>query len=184
MACVQINPVVVFDDSCPTIIPGTVDKMFLTRATTVDYLQVSFTLAQLDARIDNAAVDGNPVGAAPIREFSVIGSTSDREVTDVVIPLGDVYSVRGNKVWSGRIVDLTTENLAWAVQVSEAGSIKKKAWFQTGSLFVGGYKGIDGFLRVDLVVGEDRATPIAINWTFTHRASLFAIATTLLPVYP
>lgn len=185
MACIETNPVVVFDDSCPTIKLGSLDKMFLTRAKVIDELDDPLDLTDMGTRIDNAAADGNPVsGAAPIREFSIIGSTGERDATEIAIPLGDTYSVKGNKTFTFRILDLTTANLAWAVAVSAAGSVKKKAWFQGSDLFIGGPTGMNGFVKADIVFAEDRTTPVSINGTFITRDSLISVTTTLLTVYP
>ena len=184
MPCLEINPIVTFDDSCPTVKTGSIDKMYLTRATIADILPNPFVLLDITGRIDNAEVDGDPaVGAAPIREFSVIGSTPERASSETLLPLGDSFAVRGEKTFPFEIFDLTAANLAWAVAVSAAGSIKKKAWFQGSDLFIGGYQGMNGRIKADIVYAADRTTPVKITGSFVTRESVNAIATTLLPVY-
>ena len=185
MACTELNSVVTFDDSCPTIKIGPLDKMFTTRATTLDQLPSDFDLTDLNDRIDNAAVDGDPVTAAPIREFTIIGGSAERETSSTPIPLGDTYEAPGDKVWTFEIYDLTADNLAWAAAVSARGSIKKKVWFQGGvDMWVGGYQGMNGTLKADIVFATDRTTPVKIVGSFTSRASLNTFSTTLLPTYP
>lgn len=185
MACVELNPVVKFADNCPTVKIGSLDKMYLTRATATDQLPSDFDLGDLTDRIDNTDTAGDPVGAAPIREFTIIGSSAERETSSTPLPLGDTLDAPGNKVWTFEIYDLTAENLAWAAAVSSRGSIKKKAWFQGGvDMWVGGYQGMNGTVKADIVWAADRTTPVKIVGSFTTRASMNAISTTLLPTYP
>ena len=186
MACVELNSVVTFDDSCPTVKIGPLDKMFATRATVTDQLPSDFDLTDLNDRIDNAAADGDPVsGAAPIREFTIIGGTAERETSSTPLPLGDTLEAPGNKVWTFEIYDLTAANLAWAAAISARGSVKKKVWFQGGvDMWVGGYQGMNGTMKADIVFATDRTTPVKIVGSFTTRASLNTFSTTLLPTYP
>lgn len=185
MACIELNSIVTFDDSCPTVKIGPLDKMFLTRATVADQLPSDFDLSDLSGRIDNADADGDPVGAAPIREFTIIGGSAERETTSTPLPLGDTLDAPGNKTWTFEIYDLTAANLAWAAAVSARGSIKKKVWFQGGvDMWIGGYQGMNGTIKADIVWATDRTTPVKIVGSFVTRASMNTLSTTLLPTYP
>lgn len=184
--CTELNPILTFNDACPTVKIGPLDKMFITRANTVDQLDSDFDLTDLNGRIDNADAAGDPVsGPAPIREITIIGSSDARETTSTPLPLGDTLEAPGNKVFNFEIYDLTPQNLAWAGSVAARGSIKKKVWFQGGvDMWVGGYQGMNGTLKADIVWAADRTTPVKIVGSFTTRASMNTISTTLLPTYP
>lgn len=184
--CTELNPILSFDDSCPTVKIGPLDKMFITRATVADQLPNPFILSDLTGRIDNADADGDPSsGAAPIREVTIIGSSAERETSSTPLPLGDTLEVPDNKVFPFEVYDLTPENLAWAGAIAARGSIKKKVWFQGGvDMWVGGYQGMNGTLKADIVWAADRTTPVKIVGSFTTRASMNTISTTLLPTFP
>lgn len=181
MACVQLLPAASFNDSCPTAKQGQVYKVFMTRATTADVLADVEDLDEWALRIDNAdPIPGS--GAAPIRELSGIGSWAAGEVTDIQMPLDQIFSITGNKVLNFKIYDLTTENLALAVALRDAGTTQQKIWTQFDDLIAGGDAGINCSCRADLIVPEGRTDVAYIEMVFTTKKSLNSIVTTPHPV--
>lgn len=176
MACVVILPAVAFNDTCQTVKKGQVYKLFMTRATSADVLTNVEDLAEWTTRIDQDAVLG--VGAASIRELSGIGSWGAGEVSDVAIPLDQIFSVMGNKVLNFKIYDLSTENMAMAIAFRDAGTTTQKIWAQFDDLLMGGDAGINGSLRADIIVPEGRTDLTYIELVFTTKNSLNSIVTT------
>lgn len=180
MACTTLLPAVALDDACMTVKKGQIHKLYLTRATADDELDDVGDDLEWGTRLDPDAVI--PVsGAAPIREWSVIGSMPEGEVTEIALPLNGVYSSKGNTVITLRCYDLTAANLAAAIQYQDAGSTKQKAWFAFDDQIVGGNKGINGFLRMSPVVEEGSDTLAYIQIAFTFKGSLNGIELSPLP---
>ena len=100
MACTVVLPAVSFDDSCQTIKRGQVFKVYVTRPTSVDELTDVTSLSEWQGRLDQDDVVSASNVACKIRELSGIGSWAEGEVTDIEIPLDQIYSLAGNKVLS------------------------------------------------------------------------------------
>lgn len=180
MACTTTLPAVSFNDNCQTIKRGQIYKLFVTRATAEDELTDVEDLSEWTGRLDqDATVD---VGAAPIREFSGIGSLAAGEVTDIEIPLGQTYSFTGNQPLTFKVMDLTAENIAAAIAYRDAGTVQAKIWFQNDDLLWGGNSGIDGQLRANVVIPEGRQEPSLIEFVFNTKQSLVSAVTTPHPV--
>jgi len=178
MACVTTLPVVGFDDACPSILRGQVYKIYTTRPTSVDELADVTDLDEWVLRIDPDAAMTAANVAAPIREWSGIGSWAEAEVTDIDIPLDQLYSLSGNKVLSFKVYDLSAINSAAFVAMRAAKSFKTKLWSAQDSTIWGGDAGIDGFMRADLVVPEGCAELQYGQITFTTKASINEVSVT------
>lgn len=172
MACTVVLPPVSFDDSCQTIKRGQVYKVYQTRATSVDELADVTSLSEWQGRIDqDDAVSASNV-ACKIRELSGIGSWAEGEVTDLEIPLDQIFSLAGNKVLSFKIMDLTAENMAMAIALRAAGTTQLKIWTEQDDTIFGGDAGINCNVRADIIVPESRTEPQYIQMTYTTKNSL------------
>lgn len=181
MACTTTLPTVSFNDSCQTIELGQVFKIFITRATSADVLTDVTDLDEWADRIDQSAVIPGS-GAAPIRELSGIGGWAEGEVTDIEIPLDQIYSTTGNKVFTFRVYDMTAANLAAFIAWRDAGTTQQKIWTCQGTTIIGGNPGINGSMRADLVVPEGRTELQYGIITFTTKNSLNAVDVSPHPV--
>jgi hypothetical protein len=182
MACTVTLPALASDDSCPTVKTGQIFKAYFTRATSEDVLTDVTDDAEWATRLDqDAVIPGS--GPAPIREWSVVGSKAEGEVSEVELPLNQVYSIKGNTTIALRCYDLTATNLAAVKTYNDAGSVKQKAWFAFADQIIGGDAGINGSLRVDLVIpeGSQELSYIALNFTF--KGSLGGFDATPLPAF-
>lgn len=178
--CAVLLPAVDFDDNCQTIVKGQVYKVFMTRATVEDVLTDVENLAEWTTRLDESeAIPGS--GAAPIRELSGIGSWATGEVSDIAIPLDQVFSVVGNKVLNFKIYDLTPTNLELIIALRDAGTTQQKIWTQFDALIAGGNDGINCSCRADLVVPEGRTDPAYGEIVFTTKQSLNSVVETPHP---
>lgn len=165
-----------------TVIKGQIFKFYHTRPTSADVLTNITDDAEWALRLDqDAVIPGS--GAAPIRQWSVIGSLPAGEVNDVELPLNQIHSIKGNTVLTLRCYDLTTENLAAAVAYRDAGTSKQKAWFAFDSLIGGGKNGIDGALRMNIIVPEGANELSYIEQTFTFKGSINSVVTSPLPAF-
>ena len=183
MACVETNPVIVFDDNCQTIKRGQIYKLWMTRGKAVDVLADVTDLEEWEDRLSQSgAADPADPTAAPIREYSGIGSTDVGEVADVEIPLDQVFSFPGNKTIAFRINDLTPANIAAAIAIRAKGTITKRIWFQADDLIYGGDSGIIANVTADIVIPEGRNEPQSIQLNLTFKGSLNAVDTTPFPV--
>jgi hypothetical protein len=161
---------------------GQIFKFYHTRATSEDVLVSVEDDTEWTTRLDQSAVI--PVsGAAPIRQWSVIGSKAEGEVTEVELPLNGVYSTKGNTTLALRCYDLTEENLAAVKTYNDAGSSKQKAWFAFDDYIVGGDNGIDGYLRMDVVIPESSQELSYIAMNFTFKGSIGGFNPTPLPAF-
>lgn len=172
MACTVTLPTVSFDDSCQTIKRGQVFKVYMTRPTTVDVLTDVTDLVEWTARIDQDDVVSAANVACKIRELSGIGNWAEGEVTDLEIPLDQIYSLAGNKVLSFKVMDLTTANMAAAIAYRAAGTSQVKIWTAQDDTIFGGDAGINANVRADIIVPESRTEPQYIQFTFTTKNSL------------
>lgn len=182
MACVQILPALVTDDNCQTVKTGQIFKFYNTRPTAADVLADVGDDAEWDTRLDQSAVIPGS-GAAPIRQWSVIGSMPAGEVTDVDLPLNQIYSIKGDTTLTLRCYDLTTENLAACTTYNDAGTTKQKCWFAFSDLIAGGDPGINGALRMNLIVPEGSQELSYIEITFTFKGSINSVVTSPLPAF-
>lgn len=174
MACTTTLPAVSFNDACQTVELGQVFKIFMTRATSADVLADVTALNEWTTRIDNAdPIPGS--GAAPIRELSGIGGWAEGEVTDIEIPLDQIYSTTGNKVLTFRVYDMTATNYTAFIALRDAGTTQQKIWTLQGTTIIGGDNGINGSMRADLVVPEGRTELQYGIITFTTKNSLNAV---------
>lgn len=182
MACTVVLPALSTDDACMTVKTGQIFKFYNTRATSADVLTDVTDDVEWNTRLDQSAVIPGS-GAAPIREWSVIGSKAEGEVTEQELPLNQVYSTKGNTTLALRCYDLTDANLAAVKSYNDAGSVKQKCWFAFADQMVGGDSGINGSLRVDLVIPEsaNELSYIALNFTF--RGSIGGFDTSPLPAF-
>ena len=181
MACTTTLPVVLFNDACQTVELGQVFKIFMTRATSADVLADVTDLDEWALRIDqDAVVPGS--GAAPIRELSGIGGWAEGEVTDIEIPLDQIFSTTGNKVLTFRVYDLTSANYAAFITLRDAGTTQQKIWTLQGTTIIGGDAGINGSMRADLVVPEGRTELQYGVVTFTTKNSLNSAVASPHPV--
>lgn len=177
MACTYTLPAVSINDTCQTIKKGQIYKLFFTRPTSADVLADFTDPAEWTTRLDQD--DAIPVsGAAKIRELSGIGSTDAGDVTDIDIPMDQIYSIPGNKVINFRVYDLTAANLAACITLRDAGTTQQKIWFVADDLIYGGNSGINGSMRADIVIPEGRTDLQYWQITFTTKNSLNAIDTT------
>ncbi len=182
MACTVLLPALASDDACMTVKKGQIFKFYHTRATSADVFADVKDDAEWATRLDqDAVIPGS--GAAPIRQWSVIGSMPEGEVSDIVLPLNGVYSSKGNTPITLRCYDLTPQNLAACVAYNNAGSSKQKAWFAFDDQIAGGDDGIDGFLRMAPVVEEGSDTLAYIQITFTFKGSINSIVDSPLPAF-
>lgn len=172
MACTYILPAVSFDDECQSVELGQVFKFYMTRPNATDVLADVTDPDEWADRLDQTTTPG--VGAAPIREFSGIGSWGDRETQDIDIPLEQIFSVPGNKVFTFKAYDLTAENLAAIIALEDAGTTRQKIWTAQGSTILGGNAGINGSMRASLIVPEGRTDLQYANIVFTTKESLNA----------
>ena len=153
----------------------------MTRPTTEDELTDVTNLNEWETRSDQStAIPGS--GPAPIREFSCIGSWADGETTDISIPLDQIFSVPGNKVFTAKVYDLTDENLAAIIALRDAGTTLQKIWTFFDDRVTGGNAGTDGSMRADLVVPEGRTDPPYGQFTFTTKNSLNSVDLTPFPI--
>lgn len=182
MACVTLLPALASDDSCPTVKTGQIFKFYHTRPTAADILTDVTDDAEWTTRLDqDAVIPGS--GAAPIRQWSVIGSMPEGEVNDVELPLNQIYSIKGATTLTLRCYDLTTENLAACTAYNAAGTSKQKAWWTFSDQIAGGDSGVNGALRMSLVVpeGSTELSYIALNFTF--KGSMNSVVTSGLPAF-
>jgi hypothetical protein len=182
MACTTTLPAVSFVDDCPTIKRGQIYKLYTTRATAIDVLDDVEDLAEWTGRIDQDAAVSLPAVACAIREWSGIGSLAEGEVTDIEIPLDLTYSFTGNQPLTFTVYDMTTENIAAAIAIRDAGTVQMKVWFQADDLIFGGNSGINGSMRANLVIPEGRTDPQRIILSFNTKNSLGSGVTTPHPV--
>lgn len=181
MACTTLLPAVALDDACMTVKKGQIHKLYLTRATSVDELTDVGDDTEWATRLDPSdAVPAANVACA-IREWSVVGSLPEGEVTEIALPLNGVFASKGNTVVSLRCYDLTAANIAACIQYNDAGSTKQKAWFAFDDQIVGGNKGINGFIRMAPVIEEGSDTLAYIQITFTFKGSLNGMELSPLP---
>lgn len=181
MACTVVLPAINFDDTCQTIKRGQVFKIYITRPTTIDQLASVTSLSEWQGRIDkDDAVPAANV-ACKIRELSGIGSWAEGEVTEVDIPLDQIYSVAGNKVLTFKIMDLTTENYAALIAWRANGTTQVKLWSEQDDTIFGGNHGINGSLRADIVVPEGRTEFQYGQITFTTKNSLNSVTASPFP---
>lgn len=182
MACTTLLPALVSDDSCMTVIKGQIFKYYHTRPTVADVLVDVGDDAEWALRLDqDAVIPGS--GAAPIRQWSVIGSLPAGEVNDVELPLNQIYSIKGNTTLTLRCYDLTPENIAAAISYRDAGTSKQKVWFAFDSLIGGGDPGINGSQRMNLIVPEGSNELSYIEITFTFKGSMNSVVTSPLPAF-
>lgn len=182
MACTTLLPATAFDDGCMTVKTGQIFKFYHTRPTAADVLTDVADETEWATRLDpDAVIPGS--GAAPIREWSVIGSMPEGEVTEIALPLNGVYASKGNTTLTLRCYDLTTQNLAACVAYNAAGSSKQKAWWAFADQIAGGNAGVNGFLRMAPVVEEGSDTLAYIQITFTFKGSINSIVTSGLPAF-
>jgi len=181
MACTVVLPTVAFDDTCQTIKRGQVFKIYVTRPTTVDQLTDVTSLVEWTGRIDQDDVVTAANVACKIREMSGIGSWAEGEVTEVDIPLDQVYSVAGNKVLTFKIYDLTTANYAALIAWRANGTTQVKIWTEQDDTLFGGDAGINGSLRADIVVPEGRTEFQYGQITFTTKNSLNEVTVSPFP---
>lgn len=182
MACVAILPALVTDDQCQTVKTGQIFKFYNTRATVADIL----TDVEDDAEWTTRLSQSDPIpgsGAAPIRAWAVIGSMPAGEVTDVDLPLNQIYSIKGNTVLTLRCHDLTAENLAAYKTYNDAGTTRQKAWFAFSDQIAGGDAGINGSLRMNLIIPEGKNELSYIEITFTFSSSINSVVTSPLPAF-
>lgn len=181
MACTVVLPAVSFDDSCQTIKRGQVFKVYVTRPTSVDELTDVTSLAEWQGRLDQDDAVSAANTACKIREFSGIGSWAEGEVTDIEIPLDQIYSLAGNKVLSFKVMDLTTANMAAAISYRAAGTSQVKIWTEQDDTIFGGDAGINCNVRADIIVPESRTEPQYIQYTFTTKNSLNEVTASPFP---
>jgi hypothetical protein len=161
---------------------GQIFKFYHTRATSADIFADVEDDTEWTTRLSQSAVIPGS-GAAPIRQWSVIGSKAEGEVSEVELPLNGIFSTKGNTVIQLRCYDLTPENLAAVKTYNDAGSSKQKAWFAFDDFIVGGDNGINGYLRMDVVIPESSQELSHISITFTFKGSIGGYNTTPLPAF-
>jgi len=181
MACTVTLPAVSFDDSCQTIKRGQVFKVYMTRPTAVDELTDVTSLVEWEGRLDQDDAVSAANTACKIRELSGIGAWAEGEVTDIDIPLDQIYSLSGNKVLTFKVMDLTTANYAAAIAYRAAGTSQVKIWTEQDDTIFGGDAGINCNVRADIIVPEGRTEPQYINFTFTTKNSLNEVTTSPFP---
>jgi hypothetical protein len=165
-----------------TVKTGGIFKFYYTRPTVADILVDVEDDDEWAARLDQAdPIPGS--GAAPIRQLSVIGSMPAGEVTDVDLPLNQVFSIKGNTVLTMRCYDLSPENLAACKTYNDAGTTRQKAWWAFSDQIVGGNTGVNGGLRMNPIVEEGKNTLAYIEITFTFSGSINSIVTSPLPAF-
>jgi len=182
MACTVLLPALVSNDACMTTKTGQIFKFYHTRATSADIFADVEDDTEWTTRLSQSAVIPGS-GAAPIRQWSVIGSKAEGEVSEVELPLNGIFSTKGNTVIQLRCYDLTPENLAAVKTYNDAGSSKQKAWFAFDDFIVGGDNGINGYLRMDVVIPESSQELSHISITFTFKGSIGGYNTTPLPAF-
>lgn len=175
MACTYTLPAVAFDDTCQTIKKGQVYKLAMTRPTADDVMTDFEDPDEWDGRLHQSTAPG--VGAAKIRMLSGIGSWGAGEVTDIPIPLDQVFSVTGNKVLTFKVYDMTAENMAAIITLRDAGTTQQKIWTVHDDVILGGDAGINGAMRADLVVPEGRTDLTYGEIVFTTKNSINAAGT-------
>jgi hypothetical protein len=169
--CAYVLPAVNFVDECQTVKKGQVYKFYMTRPTTDDELTDVENLTEWETRLDQStAIPGS--GAAPIREFSGIGSWAAGETTDIAIPLDQISSVPGNKAFTFKLYDLTEENYAAIIALRDAGTTRQKIWTAQDDTIAGGNAGINGSMKADIIVPEGRTDLQYGEFTFTTKNSL------------
>ena len=179
--CAYVLPAVSFVDECQTIKKGQVYKFYQTRPTTEDELADVENLTEWEERLDQStAIPGS--GAAPIREWSGIGSWAAGETTDIPIPLDQISSVPGNKVFNFKVYDLTPENYAAIIALRDAGTTRQKIWTAQDDTIAGGNEGINGSMKADIIVPEGRTDLQYGEIIFTTKASLNSFTDTPFPI--
>ena len=182
MACVAILPALSTDDQCMTVKTGQIFKFYNTRPTVADILVDVEDDDEWAARLDQAdPIPGS--GAAPIRQWAVIGSMPAGEVTDVDLPLNQIYSIKGNTVLTLRCYDLTEANLAAYKTYNDAGTTRQKVWFAFADMIAGGNAGINGSLRMNLIIPEGKNELSYIELSFTFSSSINSVVTSPLPAF-
>lgn len=183
MACNQPFPALVFEDGCPVVKRGQVYKLFTTNPGVKNELDDVSNLIEWTARLNQS----DPVEITdpdPIREWTGIGDWGARDVTDVDLPLGLVFSIPGNKVLNFAVSDLSDENRDAAAEIEAVGTVGAKFWLQADDILYGGDTGINGSMRADLVIPAGRNELQAINLTVTTKNPMNGGGvTTPLPTY-
>lgn len=151
----------------PKIKKGQLYKMFVTRASTDDVFVDITDVDEWADRLSNSTVIPGS-GAAPVREFPVIGQMPEPEVTETNISLDRIYQSTPKNTFSGRIDEMSAENISFARTIQGLGGATYKAWFQADDFIIGGDAGINGTLKMSIVIPESRTEPQYIAWTFRY----------------
>lgn len=183
MACTQPFPTLVFTDGCPVVKIGQVYKLWTTNPLLKNILTSAASLTEWTTRISQSGAVGAGSAVDPIREWTGIGDWGARDVTDVDLPLGLVFSVPGSKVLTFTVSDLSPENRAAAAAISAFGTVGVKFWLQAADILYGGNSGINGTMRADLIIPAGRGELQSITLVITTKNAMDAGITTPHPIY-